>query len=496
MQENQKLGKNFEGSLIYHLLYSDVGFAKEAIENISPSYFENENHQFLFVMIKNHYDNYNNTFPTLTNIKNEVKKLKNESQNKVLFAELLKLHNKNLAITNGTERNDFEYVKKETITYIKEQKLKLFAIKLQNNIDTSNLGDAFLNEFSEFHKELSILGDKEDYGSDVTVESEGIYSSVQRDPIPTGLKELDKVIEGLGRGKLGLILAPQGAGKSTALAVISANAYQIGKKVLHVIFDENEEEEIKRLIRAKWTKVPVKEFKLRKAEIKEISKKHIEQYNNKGGKLVIKRFASDGMTVPKLRKFIEKYQKHNGIKFDLVVVDYLDELEPVKVKASDVWNGQTEVVKSFRSLLVDLDIPGWSAVQTGKEGNTSTLLTPKDVGGSLSRFKKAQLVIGIARDMQMKKDDRANINIIKSNISGSGHVFNDCIFNNSIAEIILSAPEGGTSDINEDDDAKFEEIYTPPNTNNNENNVKNFMLESENIKQNNIELVKNIDFNL
>jgi replicative DNA helicase len=474
------LTDDFQRKLLYHLFFNSTHFTKDVLTELTPQHFTKEQHKVIYSLIKNYYETYN-ILPNITNIKEEINnKYTNEIDKSMYVNELVKIFN----LKN--ENNDVKFIEQNLIRFIKIQMVAQFQDEVADVLQSGDLSK--IDIVNDFYKKITHIGDKEDYGVNVfDPDTKNIYSTIQRDPIPTGFKELDKVITGLGRGKLGLILAPQGVGKTTILTAMATNAYESGKKVLHIIFDENEDSEIRRLIYAKWSKVSIKNF----TKQKDLIEKKVAEFKKKNHKIIsnahycIKRFCSDGMTVAKLKNWITKYQETNGIIFDIIFVDYLDEIEPTKNKAADIYNGQVEVVKSFRSMLVDLDIPGWSAIQAKKESNTKNVLDLNDVGGSASRIKKAQLIVGIARDNDMRKRGTATFNILKSNISGSGHVFADSTFDTETLDIVLNKPQGGSFEINEDEDNRVDAFVSEE---------EKVALSRNSIKDEVLELIESTDF--
>jgi hypothetical protein len=83
--------------------------------------------------------------------------------------------------------------------------------------------------------------------------------------------------------------------------------------------------------------------------------------------LKLKKFSSDGTTIPVIRQYIRKLTAQ-GFKPDILVLDYIDCVEPSRT-FSDVNVGEGSVMRQFETLLHELDIAGWTAVQ----GNRSSI---------------------------------------------------------------------------------------------------------------------------
>lgn len=220
---------------------------------------------------------------------------------------------------------------------------------------------------------------------------------------------------------------------TSLLNYIADTAFLDGKNVLQIIFDENSVEEVMKAHYAKWSEIPAIEFVKNKAKVKdrvmEVKRKH------RAGKLIIKRFSSDGTNIPMIKAWVKAYQEMYAINFDLLVVDYIDEIE--STKNLGIWDAQADVAKTLHSMLVDFNIPGWTATQAKKESNDKRLLIFDDCGGSVAKLKKAQLIISIGADLDQKRKNKANFTILKSNFSSCGQIYEECDFNRGILKVFI-----------------------------------------------------------
>lgn len=221
---------------------------------------------------------------------------------------------------------------------------------------------------------------------------------------------------------------------TSLLNYIADTAFLEGKNVLQIIFDENSVEEVMKAHYAKWSEVPAVEFVNNKNKVRErvmeVKQKH------RAGKLIIKRFSSDGTTIPIIKAWVKAYQEMYAINFELIVVDYIDEIE--STKNLGIWDAQADVAKTMHSMLVDFNIPGWTATQGKKESNDKRLLVFDDCGGSVAKLKKAQLIISIGADLDQKRKNQANFTILKSNFSSCGQIYEDCTFNRGILKVDIT----------------------------------------------------------
>jgi hypothetical protein len=84
-----------------------------------------------------------------------------------------------------------------------------------------------------------------------------------------------------------------------------------------------------------------------------------------------------------------------------------------------------------------------------------------DSGGSVAKVKKAQVVITIGRDSDDRNNNRATFHLAKSNISPSGHYFEDSTFDTAHMRFELTPPTGSVIEEFDDDeiiDSDYEEV--------------------------------------
>jgi len=446
--------------ILFHIFYSD--FPKDVVTKLESNHFTEEKHKIIFSLVKQYVEEYNN-LPTLRNIGEIIKANKNHTkeQKDAWINELSNIHKDYKNLLDGKERNDFEFIKKTTNAFIQVQELKnLSEGDIKNIVESNDL--LLLDNVLEKIRKIINIGTEDDDPDDVEDFDETLFTQRYRDFISTGLEQLDNIITGLPKGKLGMILAGQGVGKSTILTNFTVNSFKQGKKVLHVIFGENEIRDVKLLVSTALTglsfrdaqKDPEKATLRAKEEIAKIKGKNL-------GLIKIMRFPSNEMTVPKLKNWIIKYQQKVGYKFDMINIDYVDEMISHLSNQNNPYQGEKEVVAAILDMLVEFDICGWTATQAKKESNNKKILDLNDSGGSVAKVKKAQVVLTIGRDSDDRNNNRATFHLAKSNISPSGHLFEDSFFDTAHMRFELSLPTGSVIEEFDDDeiiDSEYEEV--------------------------------------
>jgi len=446
--------------ILFHIFHSD--FPKDTILKLESQHFSDEKHKIIFSLIKQYVQDFN-SLPAEKNIAEIIRGNNNHTseQKDAWVNELTIIYKDYKNLLDGKERNDFEFVKKTTNSFIQVQELKnLSESDIKNIVDNNSLES--LDKVLEKIRKIINIGTEDEDPDDVEDFDETLFTQRYRDFISTGLVELDKIITGLPKGKLGMILAGQGVGKSTILSNFSVNAFKQGKKVLHVIFGENEIRDVKLLISTALTGMSFKDAQRQPDVATKKAKEQIAKIKSKNlGLIKIMRFPSNEMTVPKLKNWIIKYQQKVGYKFDQINIDYVDEMISHLSNQNNPYQGEKEVVAGILDMFVEFDICGWTATQAKKEANNKKQLDLNDSGGSVAKVKKAQVVLTIGRDSDDRNNNRATFHLAKSNISPSGHVFENSTFDTAHMRFELTPPTGAVIEQFDDDeiiDTDYDEV--------------------------------------
>ena len=108
-----------------------------------------------------------------------------------------------------SELTDSDYIKDTSLDFCKKQKLKEALIKSVDLIKQSSF-----DEVKELIDTALKLGTDNNFGHDFKKDFEARYLLKARNPITTGWDEIDEICkDGLGKGELGVVIAPTGAGK-------------------------------------------------------------------------------------------------------------------------------------------------------------------------------------------------------------------------------------------------------------------------------------------
>ncbi len=433
------LGPEFQLKLMWQILV-EPEFAEKSLPNLAVEYFDDPNLKRLFIIVLEYFKEYGKV-PNLQNQSvlqaiNEFKTPNNKIEEESLSAVIKRIQLWNERVLNKQMIYDGDIVRKATNTFIKQQEYRKLGEQI---IDKTKNGDIrnknTINFIEEKFQKIAYIGNDDNDGTEIFEGIDKVLRKEFRETIPTGVDVIDALTGGgLGRGEIGVILTPSGVGKTTLLTKIANTGYECGKNVLQIIFEDTVEQ-IQRKHFAIWSKTALSKMDDNNEYVKEkITEKAVSMKDK--SKLIIIRMSQENTTMVDVRNWITRYQKKYGIIFDELVLDYLDCLESHK-KTSDRNEAELVIIKSFEALAGDLNIPGWTAIQTNRSGLNSEIVEAYQTGGSIKRLQKAHFFMSVAKTSDQKEANLANISIIKARFAKDGQLFEDCIFNNDTMEIII-----------------------------------------------------------
>ena len=436
------LGSEFQRKLMWQLLV-EPEFAEKIIPNLAIEYFDDLNYKRLFVIILEYYKEFEKV-PNFQNksIHQAIKIFvtpNNKIEEETLFGILSNIELWNERILNKQMLHDGDVVQKSANRFIKQQeyrKLGEFIIEKTKNGEIKE--KHILSQIEEKFLKIAHIGEEEDNSEEVIDEIDRALRKEFREPIPTGVEIIDALTGGgLGKCEIGIILTPSGIGKSSLLTKIANTAYDLQKNVAQIIFEDTIDQ-IKRKHYAIWSKIPLSKMDDddTNPDLKVKIHEKAEDLKNNRGKLIIKKFSQENTTMLDIRNWITWYQKKWGIKFDVVVLDYLDCLESHK-KTPDRTEAELIIVKSFEAMASDFNIPAWSAIQSNRGGFDAEFVEAHHTGGSIKRVQKSHFFMTVAKTPEQKEANLANIRIIKARFAQDGQTFENAIFNNDTMQISI-----------------------------------------------------------
>jgi len=222
--------------------------------------------------------------------------------------------------------------------------------------------------------------------------------------ISTGYLAIDQELyhKGWGRRELSVIMGGAKSGKTTALIDFGINAAANKYNVLYVTLEVGQDIIADRMD-ANISERAIMELGDHCHNVRE----KVKEFIDRSGRFLIHEFPSGYMTVTDLRRLVERY-KVKGTKFDLVVLDYADLMQPDHRTDSATENSKNVYVH-LRGLAMAEDFAMLTATQTNREGFKATVAKAEHVAEDFNKVRIADLLISINRTDEERTINQARL---------------------------------------------------------------------------------------
>ena len=414
MQEKFQYGYSFQTKLIA-CLFKDRAFLQQIMDILDPVYFESEANITIVDNIKEYFQEYKQP-PTMEVMSVKVKELENDML-RTQVVEHLKDSYKQL------DAPDLDFVKEQTIKFCKNQVLK-----------SAIMESVQLLERGEYEQIKMTIDDAMKAGLERAIGHEYIeeidqrYLESVRNTVTTGWDIVDDIADGgLGKGELGVFVAPSGIGKSWALVNVGAAAVKAGLNVIHYTLELNESY-VGLRYDAVLSGIQAQELKYHIEEVKDIVGKL-------KGKLIVKYYPTKGGTVNTLASHIEKCRLQ-GFDPDLIIVDYADLL---RGHGKEVRHELGNIYEDLRGLAGEHEIPVWTASQANRSALSDDIIGAEKIAESYAKIMTADFVVSLSRKIEDKLANTGRWHIIKNRFGQDGITFPSKM-NASNGQIEIYAP--------------------------------------------------------
>jgi replicative DNA helicase len=396
------LDLNFQKKLIKVIIEDKQGeFSTQIIDILKPEYFDGTHMKSLIRHILEYVTKYNiiPEYQTLCDIINE-----REAEG-ILKDQLIE----SVRMIEEQRITDKLNVKDIALNFCRKQSLKKGLI---DAVDNWEKGD--YENIAQIISEALKVGEPKSSGHNYLKDIEKRLIKKYRLPIPT-MRGLDsKIGGGLAGGELGIILSPTGGGKSMMLVKFACTAIEAGKTVIYYSF-ELQESVIGNRIDSCLTGIPLKDVLEFPDRIREVATEIIE----KGGNLIIKEFPTGSASINTIKSHL-KVMEREGIIPDLIIIDYADIMKAVS-SFSEKRFALTSIYEGLRGMAMEMNIPIWTASQAGRAAINKDAFSLDTISESLGKAQTADVILGIARPDEDKKNKKANMMLLKNRNGEDGY---------------------------------------------------------------------------
>jgi hypothetical protein len=396
-----KYGQSYQSKVVASLI-TDVKFLEQVNEITKPAFFESQANQWIINSLLDYFNEFRAT-PTMEVFKIKVGSIDDNGLKQTVVDQL-----KNVYLQVGSE--DLPYVKKEYLTFCKNQKVKDALLK---SVDLLKAGN--YDKIIDTMMAASKVGVESDLGLDYIENFESIMEDVKRDSCPTGWDVVDELMDGgLGPGELGVVMAPSGIGKSWFLSKIACSALEKGIDVLHYTLELSESYVGQRYTTI-LTGIQTSEHKDRKDEI-------IRKIKKIPGRVRIKYYPPQFASAKTIAAHIEKVRQV-GFNPKLIIIDYADLLKSGNSNRDGLYAELGGIYEELRGLSGEAQIPIWTATQTNRAAIDHEVIQADSVGDSYKKVQTADFIMSVSRKTKDKLSNTGRIHIVKNRFGPDGMTF-------------------------------------------------------------------------
>lgn len=375
------------------LCLRDSTFMQRTDGLIEPEYFENLADAMLVNLALRYYRRYKKAPGDAKTIVHLIEK---DKADKIIKSENLPLITSRLRELLKADISDRDLVVDEVATFARHQAVSRAILDSVGSLDK--------RDFDSIQKALQMalnVGAHMDqpiysYADEIDSRTEERLAKKAGEMPPTGIstgyKALDTHFyhEGWGRKELSVLMGGAKAGKTTALINFGINAAGsvMRYNVLYVTLEVSA-----KIISARMDANIADQLMFELGENIHTVKDKVKEWHKRAGRFDIVEFPTGTMRVSDLRRLIER-RKMEGIKYDLVVVDYADLMAPERVMDDNIENSKSVYI-ALRALSQIEDLAVLTATQTNREGAKKAVATMTDIAEDFNKVRIADIVISI-----------------------------------------------------------------------------------------------------
>ena len=101
----------------------------------------------------------------------------------------------------------------------------------------------------------------------------------------------------------------------------------------------------------------------------------------------------------------------------------------------DEWSGEGNVMRQFETMISELDLVGWTAIQGNRSSIKANVVEADMIGGSIKKGQIGHFILSVAKTLEQKEEGRATLAILKSRFGKDGIILEDILFDNATLKI-------------------------------------------------------------
>ena len=313
-------------------------------------------------------------------------------------------------LSSDVNYNEADYVKDVALEFCKKQKLQEAIIRSVPLLEKSSF-----DEIAKLVNDAMKLGTSNDVGYDYMEDFEQRFLEKSRDPVTTGWTAINDITKGgLGKGELGVVIAPTGAGKSMVLVHLGAKALQSGKNVVHYTLELADT-----VVGTRYDSC-ITGYHL--TGIRAFKEQIYDDLRDLPGKLIIKEYPTRSATINTIKNHIEK-MKVADFKPDMIIVDYADLIKPTGSSKEEKRHQLETIYEELRGIAQEVGCPVWTASQTNRSALNAEVITMESISEAYNKCFVADFIFSVSRTMEDKETNSGRIFVAKNRNGPDGMIY-------------------------------------------------------------------------
>jgi replicative DNA helicase len=396
---------------------------KRYFDIVDNFFFKNSEIQFVYNILNNYVKK--NPEAEIPSPKQILEMVQLEDRDGLITKEILK----SLLTVNLSEYDEVNFVVPKLNAWILSNRLKSGTVDIideTRNLDTiSEYEDVMVaaNKIKLIVDQMSKTDfvNDDDLGSDFDDAEDHVQDS-SKFKIKSGFDTIDHMLGGgWDISTLNVIMAETNNGKSLWMQNFAVKSADRGYNVLYITLEMSERKVMKRLGSMRL-RIPINDYDVVSKDTETIKKKidslknlgGMDLFEKKIGKIITKFWAAGTANINDFDNYIQKLKDKKGIKIDIVIVDYITLISPLKGIAGDnLYSKGKALAEGLRAIGSKFKIPVITGVQVSKDAWNSNDITLEQVPESKAIAETADTFFAIIRTEEMKRNGFYRFKLLK-----------------------------------------------------------------------------------
>jgi replicative DNA helicase len=367
-------------------------------DDILPEYFNKQAHGNIFKIFRAFFNKYNDFPNEMQCVDIATKKGYGDETNKKI---------KTIYHIDTLKPKEIQYLHDESEAFIHNNKIKtaiLESVDLLEKREYLEIEEIIKTAISWHHKiELGL--ELSDIDRRIALIQED-NNKIVKSPWDT----LNQVLNGGFRAKqLHLVVSSSSVGKSIFLDNCATHSWRAGLNVVEITLELSEVVKAQRMD-AEIHKVPTADWHLHVDEMTKYYKN--TKFNSH---LFLKEFPTDSINANNIKQYLQQLKLYTGVDIDLLIVDYLDIMNPTKF-GNNEYENQGNIGANLRAIAQEFDFPVLSASQLSRGAKQLSMeeLDETKISDSWKKMMISDTMIALANSTEERIAGFINFKMLKN----------------------------------------------------------------------------------